>query len=173
MPIVHARANSAYCSILGLNQYTLRSKTYTYYYPSTLRSPNIYEHSACFTFQYYETSIGYYGYSRLSVSIRITNNHQLLPLWIKNIREERGKWRKIKILLAHQSGFNQVNRLFVNILSKSIRLGSNVFQNESRLAFSHAKLYKFYQYRAIILGAWNELENCKIPQVVHASWSLC
>ena len=116
-------ANIAYFSILGLNQYTVRSKIHNYYSRPTLsalRSPFIYEHNACFTFQYYETSIGYYSDSRVSVFIRIANNSQLLPLWTKDIHEERGKWRTIKILLAHQSGFNQVNRLFVNILFESI-----------------------------------------------------
>ncbi|CAB4032270.1 MAM and LDL-receptor class A domain-containing 1-like isoform X4, partial [Paramuricea clavata] len=94
----------------GLNQYTARSKIHNYYSRPTLsalRSPIIYEHNACFTFQYYETSIGYYSDSRVSVFIRIANNSQLLPSWTKDIHEERGEWRTIKILLAHQSGFNQ------------------------------------------------------------------
>jgi hypothetical protein len=83
-----------------------------------LRSPHISEHNACFTFQYSANLVndGYYGKNRVFVFIRDANNGQLLPSWAKNVYDETGEWRTVTILLAHKSGFNQVNPLFVKIL---------------------------------------------------------
>ena len=99
-------------SLLGLNQYAVRSDDY--HHSSILRSPKISERNACFTFQYSATSFGDYGKSRMFVLIRVANNSQLLPLWTESVYDEREEWRTINILLAHKSGMKQVNRLFVN-----------------------------------------------------------
>jgi hypothetical protein len=114
--IIHAHGNIAIFSILGLDQYTVGS-TISIFVPSSLRSPKISGHIACFTFQYFVHFSHFFSIdSRMYVFIRVTNNSQWLQSWSENLEKERGKWRTINILLYNESGFNQVNRLFVNIL---------------------------------------------------------
>lgn len=95
-----------------INQYTIHSKPTDI---TSLKSPNIFQCKACFTFQYYSND--YFKKGRLFVFIKATsaNKSQPLPFWSEEVK--KGKWHKIKILLDHESGFNQVSRLLKVLLS--------------------------------------------------------
>ena len=95
-------------SFLDLNQYTVKS---TVRRPTTLTSPKIFHHKACFTFQHFVPYTSNYWDSEIFVFARNASNEQLLPFWKNDVYHERGKWHTIKILLNLESGFDKVNRL--------------------------------------------------------------
>ena len=96
---------------------------------TTLRSPKIFLRNACFTFQYFvrSTIFSYYSDGRVFVFARDASNGQLLPLWHKHVYYDRGKWYTIMILLDHESGFDQVSRLYIIYYYKLIYEQDNPF----------------------------------------------
>ncbi|CAB4007610.1 Hypothetical predicted protein, partial [Paramuricea clavata] len=86
-----------------LNQYTVKSKS-----PSTLRSPEIFQRKACFSFQYFVSSDSYRKDIRLLVFVRNASDSELLPFRIENVYYEQGRWHIINILLDHESAFDRV-----------------------------------------------------------------
>ena len=101
---------------LDLNQYTVKGKRL-----SILRSPEIFQRKACFTFQYFVSfdSKSKDSSARVRVFIRNASNSELLPFRIEKVYYKRGSWHTIKILLDYESGFDRVSHVFVEILFES------------------------------------------------------
>jgi hypothetical protein len=99
---------------LDLNQYTVKSKRL-----SILRSPEIFQRKACFTFQYFVSFDSKSKDSRVLVFIRNASNSELFPSRIEKVYYKRGSWHTIKILLDLKSDFDRVSRVFVEILFES------------------------------------------------------
>ena len=118
-------------SLLGLNQYTVES---TGSRLTTLTSPRIFQHKACFTFQYFAASTRYYRDSKVFVFARNASNKQLLPFWRANLYHDREKWHTIRILLDLESGFDMVSRLaFISFLTPNRivkKINSPSFKNQ-------------------------------------------
>ena len=80
---------------------------------TSFRSPKLFQRKACFALHYYSN---YYVNGRLFVFIKDTNANVIsapVPFWNEEVNQ--GKWHKIKILLEHNSGFNQVSHLFFKV----------------------------------------------------------
>jgi hypothetical protein len=114
-------------SILGQNQYTVISSSH-----SSLRSPKISEHNACFTFQYFANFLRDDIDTSVAVFIRVITNSRWLQLWTESLEKGRGKWRTVKVLLDNENGLDQVNRLFVKICFEYISNGKLIKRNLNR-----------------------------------------
>jgi hypothetical protein len=86
--------NSYLIMFLDLNQYTVKSKRL-----SILRSPEIFQRKACFTFQYFVSFDSKSKDSRVLVFIRNASNSELFPSRIEKVYYKRGSWHTIKILI--------------------------------------------------------------------------